>query len=60
MNGGSMFTEAGNVIHYYTLKAMVEGSGEANNSYAIVEVRADNSLTVTGYRNAAGKEMAAK
>jgi len=42
-------------IHYYTLKAMVEGAGEMNNSYAIVEVHADNSIVITGYRNAVSK-----
>ncbi len=40
-----------NGVHYYTLKAMVEGSGAANNSYAIVEAKPDG-LIVTGYRKA--------
>ncbi len=44
-------------IHYYTLKAMVEGSGEENNSYAIVEVLPEASLTVTGYRKASSTEL---
>lgn len=39
-------------IHYYTLKAMVEGSGDDNNSYAIVEVFDDLSISITGYRRA--------
>lgn len=39
-------------IHYYTLKAMVEGSGEKNNSYAIVDISSENRITVTGYRKA--------
>jgi len=39
-------------IHYYTLKAMVDGSGEKNNAYAIVDVHEDNSMTITGYRRA--------
>ncbi|MDP8243694.1 MAG: metallophosphoesterase [Candidatus Hinthialibacter antarcticus] len=43
-----------NDVHYYTLKAMVEGSGEDNNSYAIVEVKPDG-LLVTGYRKAVSK-----
>jgi len=47
-------------IHYYTLKAMVEGAGEKNNAYAIVDVHADNSMTVTGYRKAVSKEMAGR
>ncbi len=44
-------------IHYYTLKALVEGSGKENNSYAIAEVRKDRSIVVTGYRKAVGKTM---
>lgn len=44
-------------IHYYTLKAMVEGSGEKNNSYAIVDVHDDNSIVVSGYRRALSKEL---
>lgn len=46
-------------IHYYTLKAVVEGPGEEDNSYAIVEVRPDRSITVTGYRKAVSKHLAA-
>jgi len=46
-------------IHYYTLKAMVEGPGPENNSYAVVENRAEVGITITGYRNAAGKHLAA-
>ena len=45
-------------IHYYTLKALVEGPGPENNSYAIVEVRPDRSITVTGYRKAVSKQLA--
>lgn len=44
-------------IHYYTLKAMVEGGGVENNSYAIAEVYDDSSIVVTGYRKALSKEM---
>ncbi|MHC4532394.1 MAG: metallophosphoesterase [Planctomycetota bacterium] len=44
-------------IHYYTLKATVEGRGSENNSYAIVEVNPDGSITVTGYRKAESKEL---
>ena len=47
-------------IHYYTLKAMVEGSGPQNSAYAIVEVRADRSITVSAYRQAVRKEFPAK
>jgi hypothetical protein len=44
-------------IHYYTLKALVEGPGTENNSYAIVEVLPDMSITVTGYRKAVSKKL---
>ena len=39
-------------IHYYTLKAMVDGSGSENSSYAIVEVLPNKNIIVTGYRKA--------
>jgi len=55
-NHGGQYNLTNN-IHYYTLKAMVEGSGEENSSYAIVEVHKDNSMTVTGYRRAVSKEF---
>ena len=44
-------------IHYYTLKAMVEGSGEASSSYALVEVAPNLDITVTGYRRAVSKRL---
>ncbi len=44
-------------IHYYTLKAMVEGSGDTNNSYAIVEVQDNQNIVVTGYRSAISREL---
>ncbi|MBN2181443.1 MAG: metallophosphoesterase [Sedimentisphaerales bacterium] len=44
-------------IHYYTLKAVVDGSGAENNSYAVVEVLGDNGITVTGYRKAVSREL---
>jgi predicted phosphodiesterase len=44
-------------IHYYTLKAMVDGSGSQNNSYAIVQVFDNGSLSITGYRKAITKEL---
>ena len=40
-----------NGIHYYTLKALVEGSGKENNSYAIVSVYPD-MIKVKGFRRA--------
>lgn len=39
-------------IPYYTLTGVVEGRSSDNNSYAIVDVYPDQSLTVTGYRKA--------
>ncbi len=52
--GGYSFV---NGIHYYTLRAVVEGSGPENNSYAIVEVHADLGLTVRGFRRAVSMEL---
>ena len=40
-----------NGIHYYTLKALVEGSGKDNNSFAIVSVYPD-MIKVKGYKRA--------
>ncbi|MHC4806084.1 MAG: metallophosphoesterase [Planctomycetota bacterium] len=45
-------------VHYYTLKALVEGPGPENNSYAIVEVQPDRSITITGYRKADSRQLA--
>jgi len=45
-----------NGIHYYTLIATVEGQGEDNNSYGIVELCPDG-LAVTGYRKAVSREL---
>jgi hypothetical protein len=44
-------------IHYYTLKAVVEGAGEENNAYATVEVHPNLDLTVTGYRRAVTMDL---
>lgn len=46
-----------NGIHYYTLEAVVEGSGPENSAYAVVEVLPDHSLVVTGYLNARSREL---
>ena len=46
-----------NGIHYYTLKAVVEGQGKENNAYAIVEILSDNSIVVNGYRKVEDKIM---
>lgn len=44
-------------IHYYTLKAMVEGSGAENNAYAVVDILDDFTVSITGYRKAMSKEL---
>ena len=44
-------------MHYYTLKALVEGSGIENNSYAITEIDPDGNMTVTGYRKAESRKL---
>jgi len=54
-HSGSYSNIAG--IHYYTLKAVVEGQGPENNSYAIAEVHPDSSITVTGYRKAVSAQL---
>ncbi len=45
-----------NGIHYYTLRAMVEGSGPENNAYAVVEVQSEQ-IVVEGYRRAVDQTM---
>ena len=47
-----------NGIHYYTLIAVVEGSGEASSSYAVVEAAQSGDITITGYRRAVSKALA--
>ncbi|MCA9438109.1 MAG: alkaline phosphatase, partial [Candidatus Omnitrophica bacterium] len=37
-------------IHYVTLAALIEGSGEQNNAYSILDVYPDR-LEVSGFRN---------
>jgi len=39
-------------IHYYTLKAVVEGAQATDNAYAIVEAHPHDTISVTGYRKA--------
>ena len=46
-----------NNIHYYTLKAVIEGAGLENNSCAIVEILPDLSVVVTGYWKAKSHNM---
>lgn len=55
--GYSLKGEEEEEIHYYTLKAMVEGCGPENNSYAVVEVWPALGINVTGYRKAVSKQL---
>ena len=36
---------------------MIEGAGQGNSSYAIVEIHDNRDIAVTGYRRAAGKKL---
>ena len=47
-----------NDVLYFTLKAMVEGSGEINNSYSIVTVESNGEIKIEGYRKADDYEYA--
>jgi len=44
-----------NGIPYYSLRALVCGTGEGNNSFAEMAVYPDGSFTVTGWRNAVSR-----
>ncbi len=44
-------------IHYTTLVAMVEGSGEENNGYAMLDIFADGSLRLNGFRRQSHREL---
>lgn len=41
-----------NGIHYYSVKAMVDGDGIENNAYQIVSILENGNITVDGYRRA--------
>lgn len=45
-------------IHYTTLVAMIEGSGAENNGYALLDVLADGSLRVNGFRRQVARMLA--
>ena len=45
-------------IHYTTLVAMVEGSGAENNGYALLDVMADSSLRLRGFRRQVNRDLA--
>ena len=46
-----------NGLHYYTMKAMVEGSLPENNSYAIVEIDNHLNIMVSGFQNCESNEI---
>lgn len=46
-----------NGIPYYTLKALIEGSGADNNSYATVEIGNDLNIAIKGYRKAVSETL---
>lgn len=48
-----------NGVHYYTLRAMVEGTGPESNAYAVVELTADRGLVLTGYGRAVSMALPA-
>lgn len=47
-------------IPYTTLVAMVEGSGAENNGYSLLDVFADGSLRLTGFRRQVHRELGAE
>jgi hypothetical protein len=46
-----------NNIYYYTLKAVVEGSGAENNNYAIVEIGEDKIMRIRGFRRTQSQDL---
>jgi predicted phosphodiesterase len=44
-------------IHYVTLVAMVEGSGAESSGYSMLEVMADGSLRVNGFRRQQARDL---
>jgi predicted phosphodiesterase len=46
-----------NNIYYYTLKAVVEGSGAENNNYAIVEIGEDKVMRIKGFRKTQSQDL---
>lgn len=45
-------------VHYCTLVAMVEGSGLENSGYTLLDVMADGSMRLQGFRRQANRELA--
>ena len=46
-----------NGIHYYTQKAIVEGSGPAQNAFTVVDVHPDGTIAITGFRQAVSRSL---
>ena len=44
-------------IHYCTQVAMVEGSGAANNAYSVMELTADGTIRLRGFRKQASRNL---
>jgi alkaline phosphatase len=47
-------------IHYVTLAALVEGAGAEHNAYGILDIHADGSMRLRGFRRQASRETAAR
>lgn len=45
-------------IHYCTLAAMVEGSGQASNSYALLDIGSNGTIELTGFRRQESRHFA--
>lgn len=43
-------------IHYCTMVAMIEGAGAENNGYSTVDVKADGTIVISGFRKQQGYE----
>jgi hypothetical protein len=48
-----------NGIHYYTQKAIVEGSGLTRNAFTLVDVHPDGAIAITGFRQAVSQTLGA-
>jgi 3',5'-cyclic AMP phosphodiesterase CpdA len=46
-----------NDIHYYTLPALVRGTGLENNAYAVVQIRLDGSVRIKGFGKIKDQEL---
>lgn len=49
-----------NGIHYCTLVAMIEGSGADSNGYSVMNIFADGTIHLTGFRNQASHRWASR